>query len=262
MERMVENAHVRDPDLKVRERWCPLFPRKGPTRQRAIVRVKEPGVSGAYLKLSASRPSRYLMAELTKVAGKAMANHRASIRPKPRTSRKTILFTIWPSSSATQTERKVLASSVNVAHVSRPISRLRHPGTMIFSSTISCRKKSRSSPKDNLCLLAPFPAESEFPGGSFRRTVTSSRSCLERDRRSVSGMGRLRRARMCGQVSLRRQSAVAAPATPHVSVSWRTPQRADAPSISFENTDDIPASGPPPRVTPSDGSSIVELAKS
>lgn len=131
---------------------------------------KAPGVSGAYLKLSASRPSRYLIAELTKVAGKAMANHRASIKPKPRTSRKTILFTIWPSSSATYTDRKVLANNVSVAHANKPVSRVRHPGTIIFNSIISCRKKSRSNPTDNLCFPPPFPMELLFEE-LFRRTT-------------------------------------------------------------------------------------------
>lgn len=154
------------------------------------------GNAGAYLKLSASRPSRYLMAELTKVAGKAMANHRASIKPKPRTSRKTILFTIWPSSSATYIDRKVLVSNVNVAHASRPVSRVRHPGTIIFNNIISCRKKSRSNPTDNLSFPPPFPAEL-LSGDLFWRTLLFL-LFLEWDWWLFFGVVGLKRVRMCG----------------------------------------------------------------
>lgn len=154
------------------------------------------GVAGAYLKLSASRPSRYLMAELTKVAGKAMANHRASIKPKPRMSRKTILFTIWPSNSATYTDRKVLVNNVNVAHANKLISRVRHPGTIIFNNIINCRKKSRSNPNDNLGFPPPFPMEL-LSGELFRKAVLFLLR-LEWDWWLLFWVDRLRRVRTCG----------------------------------------------------------------
>ena len=59
-----------------------------------IDRLKFKQKTTTYLKLRAKRPSKYLIAELTKVAGNAIANHLASIRKNPLTSFRTILLTI------------------------------------------------------------------------------------------------------------------------------------------------------------------------